>query len=70
MKTPELKPCPFCGHTAHVMQLKWSVESRYFVGCGNRANRCIASEHNTFGMFYPSRQDAIDAWNRRAKDED
>ena len=65
----KIKPCPFCGETAHVMQLKWSASARYFVGCGNRANSCIASEHNTFGRFYSSRQVAIDAWNRRAKND-
>ena len=62
----KLKPCPFCGGNAHVMQHKWGASTRYFVGCANRANSCIASEHNTFGMFYFRRQDAIEAWNKRA----
>ena len=64
----ELKPCPFCGHNAHVMQLKGSVPARYYAGCGNRAGRCIASDHYVFGRFFVNKQDAIDAWNRRAGD--
>lgn len=63
----ELKPCPFCGHMAHIMQLKQSVTARYYVGCGNKY--CIASEHNVFGKFYVNKRDVIDAWNRRASDE-
>lgn len=62
----DLKPCPFCGGIAHVMRLKWSASERYFVVCGNSLGRCIASEHNTFGRFYVNKNDAVDAWNRRA----
>lgn len=65
----EIKPCPFCGHTAHVQQLKWSAKARFFVGCGNAENRCIASVHNTFGRFYDREHDAIEAWNRRAEND-
>jgi hypothetical protein len=69
-KTPELKPCPFCGTQAHVNRLKWSASPRYFVSCGNGMGKCIASEHNTFGRFYTNRDDAIEAWNRRTNYED
>ena len=62
----ELKPCPFCGHTAHIARLKWSANPRYFVVCGNGKEHCIASEHSTFGGFYVNKKDAIEAWNRRA----
>ena len=61
----ELKPCPFCGRTAHVMQLKSSVRPRYFVGCANEKERCIASSHWVFGKFYWDQDEAIEAWNRR-----
>ena len=61
----ELKPCPFCGSTAHVSMLKQSVKPRYFIVCGNAANECIASGHWVFGCFFATREDAIEAWNRR-----
>lgn len=64
----ELKPCPFCGHNAHVMQLKQSVSARYYVVCGNNAGQCIASEHYVFGRFFTAKQDAVNAWNRRTDD--
>ena len=69
MSMPELKPCPFCGHTAHVMQLKQSAKPRYYIACGNSAERCIASAHWVFGSFYLNKADAIEAWNRRANNE-
>lgn len=62
----ELKPCPFCGHCALVMQLKQSVSRRYYVACGNKAERCIASGHWVFGNFYATKREAMEAWNRRA----
>lgn len=64
----ELKPCPFCGSMAGVKRLKQSVSARYYVGCFNGRGRCIASEHNYFGHFYVNRDDAVNAWNRRAND--
>lgn len=69
MAIPELKPCPFYGHNAHIMRLKQSVKPRFFVACGNKSGRCIAPDHYVFGLFYFSMQDAADGWNRRAKDE-
>jgi hypothetical protein len=68
-KTQGLKPCPFCGGMAGVKQLKQSVTARYFVVCFNGKNRCIANEHNVFGHFYVNRDDAVNAWNRRANNE-
>lgn len=62
----KLKPCPFCGRTAHVMELKSSTKPRYYVGCANSRYNCIASSHWVFGMFYNDKQEAINAWNRRA----
>lgn len=63
----ELKPCPFCGGYALVMQLKQSASPRYFVACGNKAGRCIASGHWVFGNFYATKGEAMEAWNRRAE---
>lgn len=64
----ELKPCPFCGSIAHVMQLKQSASPRYYVACGNGKDECIASAKYIFGRFYVNKRDATDAWNRRASD--
>ena len=61
----KLKPCPFCGHCAHVMELKSSTSTRYFVACGNSMGKCIASAHWVFGEFYMSKEEAAEAWNRR-----
>jgi len=66
MKTPDLKPCPFCGSRAHVAQLKQKAVDRFFVKCAN--SLCIASEHWIFGRFYFRMEDAAKAWNRRAND--
>lgn len=69
MKNPDLKPCPFCGHIAHVSVLKQSVTPRFYVVCSNAKDRCIASDSYVFGRKYPTREDAIYVWNRRAEDE-
>lgn len=60
--TNELKPCPFCGGEAWISQ-KWSCDSEkywYQVGC----TLC------DIGMLTRTKtieEDAIAAWNRRAK---
>ena len=64
----KLKPCPFCGSMAHVMQLKQSVSPRFYVVCANKIGGCIAAEKYIFGKFYPTKSDAAFAWNRRAQD--
>lgn len=58
----DLKPCPFCGGEADcnnnaVMQggkLKWATEC---LGCG------------VITDCFDTKQEAIEAWNRRADDE-
>lgn len=67
MITKILKPCPFCGEIAHVMRLKQNVSPRYFVACGNGAERCIAAEHWVFGRFFATQEEAVEAWNRSAE---
>ena len=64
----ELKPCPFCGGNAHIVRLKESVKEKYYVACGNSLNRCIASHKWVFGRFYSTREEAIEAWNRRIEE--
>lgn len=64
----ELKPCPFCGSKAIVMELKQSVSPRFYVGCANKKGGCIAAWKYVFGKFYPTKSDAAFAWNRRERD--
>ena len=55
----ELKPCPFCGGEAELLivpgkQTKWVI----------RCRKCFANN----GAFV-SDHDAVEAWNRRAKEK-
>jgi hypothetical protein len=68
MKETELKPCPFCGGKAYIGRTKKTLSLQYAVGCGN--SRCIANRlSNPFVLHYLSRNEAAEAWNRRAEDE-
>lgn len=68
MKQNELKPCPFCGGRAAIGQTKKSLKLQYCVGCDN--TRCIANRlRNPFILHYLSPYEALEAWNRRARDE-
>lgn len=55
----ELKPCPFCGGRAMLINLPYS--RKIFVKC---EEQCC--EQN---LIYKTREEAIEAWNRRANDE-
>lgn len=54
----ELKPCPFCGGEAELVEVKW--EEWFWVYC----KRCSA-ETDAFA----SKEKAIGAWNRRIDNE-
>lgn len=56
----ELKPCPFCGGEASVLELNGFSMSRYFVSC----DTCSAS-----GDHRETEEAAIEAWNRRVTDD-
>ena len=59
----ELKPCPFCGGEACVVE---SVNTQLFrVECTNSGCYC----YNTVFLFSDKKR-AIEAWNRRAGDTD
>lgn len=58
----ELKPCPFCGGEAEVIKAHQIFERPYVVICKN--TKCRAS----LGEFSSTREEAIEAWNRRADD--
>jgi Lar family restriction alleviation protein len=55
--TMELKPCPFCGGKAEV------VDNEYFVdvSCAHIHCRGYAAS-----LMYNNKKEAIEAWNRRA----
>ena len=57
MISNELKSCPFCGSEAEIT--KW--HEGYFVEC--RGHRC----GGTIGA-YKTEEEAIEAWNTRAKE--
>lgn len=61
MKTPDLKPCPFCGCEAEIKR-HTDIASGFYVVCTN----CPTDVGR---MWFWKRQDAVNAWNRRARDE-
>lgn len=57
----ELKPCPFCGGKAKLIEEKHrEYPSTYIVAC---KGMCIRQ------YPYKDKNRALEAWNRRAKDE-
>ena len=56
MAEVKLKPCPFCGGEAKTQ----SYYHDYAVYC----RKCEAATRR----FYPTKQEAIEAWNRRVND--
>lgn len=66
MKTPDLKPCPFCGGKA-ITSEEAGINPR-IPGCGWVGCQCcrvfMEYTHGDKGKKL-----AIDAWNRRANDE-
>ena len=60
----ELKPCPFCGGEASVIR----HADFYGIWHGKSDSPCYFSEKEFWGFL--SEAEAIEAWNRRANDED
>lgn len=60
----ELKPCPFCGGKAIIMQ---DNEGFFWIGC-NDEYMCIGNI-NHGAMIFTTEQTAAKAWNRRANNE-
>lgn len=56
MTRTDLKPCPFCGGEAWVIQI---LEDLYAVEC----RKCWTRT----GTYQPTKAEAIEAWNRRAE---
>ena len=63
----DLKPCPFCGGEASLLRnakRKIYGKDEYITGVVACCNVCEAR------MFYGSERLAVDAWNRRAGEQD
>jgi len=60
--TPNLKPCPFCGGEAFIIEHKFYKLNSAF---GVRCNECGSESR----QFFDSPNEAAEAWNRRVKDE-
>lgn len=61
----KLKSCPFCGGEAHIAEnVGYRGDIAYTVNC-NAVYGCIASDS---GLWYSSREAAVEAWNTRADD--
>ena len=61
-----LKPCPFCGGEAELSSGRFDGKNTSYVMC----KKCAAQGEFFFvSPRYASAIRAIEAWNRRAKDE-
>ena len=58
----ELKPCPFCGHTPKIERFENRFNRIYF------AIECHSTDCDIIPQtaWYADKQEAIEAWNRRA----
>lgn len=63
MKTPDLKPCPFCGRMAYIADLRYGQ----YVTC-KHADYCRVRP-DTHPFSGASIEEQIKSWNRRANDE-
>lgn len=61
-----LKPCPFCGQSAHLVTVELSDGSEmYEVDCKN-----VVCPVSPYTPVYDTETEAVDAWNRRANNAD
>lgn len=60
----ELKPCPFCGGRAFMLNEKEEAGTLHRVYCGNEDCHVEPKTH-----WYWKKEQAIETWNRRATDE-
>ena len=61
----KLKQCPFCGGKACIERDDMNGISRFLPVCSNYGNNCWGMQEN----WFVTEQEAIEAWNRRANDE-
>ena len=71
----ELKPCPFCGgQSIGLDSCKGLEECQNFEECGSQYH-AIVCNWNSGGCgassgYYPTVEEAIEAWNRRTRHDD
>ena len=63
MNNVVLKPCPFCGGEAEIIEHLFYNQSPVY---GIKCKRCLAETY----QFFKSREKVVKAWNRRAGEED
>lgn len=71
MSEPKLLPCPFCGDEAQVREVD-GYSPMFFVECINCDANVGAQTGTVRGLAiaaFHSEDDAVAAWNRRAKPE-
>lgn len=54
----ELKPCPFCGNDAEILELEYKEQQKVY---GIRCKSCFCKTG-----YYTSKSGVREAWNRRA----
>lgn len=73
MKTPDLKPCPFCGGKAQIVFD--STDGTWFIRCEDCYAKSEgwgngnASPEDLFFAIEEAVEAAVHAWNRRVTDE-
>lgn len=66
MPKHNLRPCPFCGGFGYVHAIRYSsAPEEYTIGAWHDDGCYLKNAFPTF----ETKQEAIDAWNRRSTDE-
>lgn len=58
----KLKPCPFCGNSAHVAEICHGFKLTAYTVCCDSLGACIASDPM---RYYQTEAEAAEAWNTR-----
>lgn len=60
----ELKPCPFCGGEARIIENKYNLNNILYGVC------CFDGYYHSASVWYFNTiEEAIETWNRKANDE-
>ena len=67
MDESNLKPCPFCGGEASMIQKSWDL---FITGVRIECDECGASTSWTSGAILRDvRKRAVEAWNKRVEED-
>ena len=61
----ELKPCPFCGSSNVTLEVEYGSDCGYGFG----GHTVICNNCGVQTIYYETKEEAIEAWNKRADDE-